>query len=127
MNLPRIICSGMLSLVIAGCASAHGTNCVAGGPPNNCQPASAPAPEAVRRAPRLASPAIVVPPVIRPQPVPAPPTATTLPAAPAVKGICSPGGCTGTDAQTYQGGTGTTYMNNGGRPCHRNGVWMQCF
>jgi hypothetical protein len=128
MDLKHTAFAGALLLTIAGCVSAQSGSCAAAGQANNCSAPSIPAPEAVRKAARQPSPAIVIPPVVtRPQPAPALPDAGTAPAAPAVKGICGPGGCTGTDAQSYRGNNGATYLNNAGRPCHRNGVWMQCF
>src|SRR6476661_2726974 len=68
---------------------------------------------------RSVSPAPTVPPQ-RGAPPPALP-------APALKSTCQPGGCIDSDARRYQGGTGTTYLDSAGRPCHRNGTWLQCF
>lgn len=128
MNLKHATFAGALLLMIAGCVSAQSGSCSAGGQANNCPPPSAPASEATGKGERRPGPVIVTPPMVtRPQTAPVLPDAGTAPAAPVVKGICGPGGCMGTDAQSYRGNDGTTYLNNAGRPCHRNGVWMQCF
>jgi hypothetical protein len=61
----------------------------------------------------------VVPPVILP--------GTAAPSAPAPLGTCDGAGCWNSEGGRYNGGTGNTYLNNGGRLCNRNGASVQCF
>lgn len=64
------------------------------------------------------------------QPSTSPPAPAVPPAAPPSRPApvtgCDPGGCW-SGGQRYQGGSGNTYVNPGGRPCQSNGTWMQCF
>ncbi len=127
MDIARMVSAGVVIFLIAGCVSAHGTGCGTGGHAAGCQPTPAAVQEAARNETRWAGADAVIPQLTPRPPAAGLPNAGMAPSTPVVKGICSPGGCTGTDAQTYQGGGGTTYLNSGGRLCHRNGVWMQCF
>ncbi|RJG02553.1 hypothetical protein D3878_14030 [Noviherbaspirillum sedimenti] len=40
---------------------------------------------------------------------------------------CDPGGCRDAAGNRYNNGAGSTYLNDAGRLCTRNGTWMQCF
>jgi len=75
-----------------------------------------------------------LPPVRRAEPMPrppaAPPAASPAPAAPSRPRpltVCDSGGCWNTDGSRYNGGTGNSFIDRGGRLCQRNGAWMQCF
>lgn len=75
-----------------------------------------------------------LPPLRRTEPVPrqpaAPPAAAPAPAVPTGPRpltACDPGGCWNPDGSRYNGGTGNSFIDRGGRLCQRNGAWMQCF
>lgn len=49
------------------------------------------------------------------------------PTAPLPVPTCDPGGCWDSGGNRYHGGVGNTYLDQNGRPCQRNGGWLQCF
>lgn len=63
------------------------------------------------------------------QPIaPGPAIAAPLaPSAPAALNTCDAGGCWGMGGGRYDAGAGSTYLTPAGRPCQRNGAFMQCF
>jgi hypothetical protein len=50
-----------------------------------------------------------------------------LPGAPSLLTSCDPGGCWDSHGKRYNSGGANTYLNQSGRPCNRNGIWVQCF
>lgn len=72
-----------------------------------------------------------------PPPVPAPmpgvlparpaPVAPAVPSAPLPATGCDVGGCRDAAGARHNGGVGNVTLDPGGRPCVRNGVWLQCF
>ncbi|WP_158590353.1 hypothetical protein [Noviherbaspirillum cavernae] len=68
------------------------------------------------------------PPIRIPSPPPPPSVQQPVtPAPPSPVTTCDAGGCWSPGGTRYQGGAGGTYLDNSGRLCQRNGVWMQCF
>lgn len=89
-------------------------------------------PQAQRKneVPRRAVPALVERPATVTPPAPAVPMPsvpqTSVPSGPAPVTGCDAGGCW-SGGNRYNGGTGGTYIDKGGRPCQSNGAFMQCF
>jgi hypothetical protein len=111
MKCSRALISLMLCAQLAGFAHAQDSGCK---PPENrsdCESARS----AARK--RIAPGNMERPPAPVGQ-APAPPTVT---------GSCDAGGCWDNGANRYHGGTGNTYLDSRGKPCHRVGSWMQCF
>ncbi|MDC8757582.1 hypothetical protein [Janthinobacterium fluminis] len=123
----------------AGAASPHWPLCtLAPDDPSRlavepCRPAP-PAPGAARRA---------VPQIIMPMPMPMPPPAlppapapvrtpawakpAVPPRAPLPVNSCELGVCRDAAGVLYNGGVGNVTLDPNGRPCVRNGAWLQCF
>jgi hypothetical protein len=76
----------------------------------------------VTAVPSIPAPAAIVP---TPSAQPQPPAIATQ--APATVTSCSAGGCLDSGGNQYIGGAaGNVYLNSGGKPCARTGIWMQC-
>ena len=131
MHSTSLIAACLLSLALAACAVDAGrrepeqprrVNPVPAKPRSETPP---PAPVAPLQ--RQPAPARIPYQLILPPPLPAPPPAPAGPQTPVPLTTCDPGGCWNTGAGRYNGGTGDTFLDRGGRQCVRNGAWMQCF
>ena len=69
----------------------------------------------------------VIPEPVKPQPVEIPPPASAQRPGPVPLSSCDAGGCWSTNADRYNGGAGGVYLDKRGKPCQRQGPWMQCF
>lgn len=105
------------------------TGCTLAAEPTCTLPEQQPA--CVKRSAKARAQTLIAPPTLsRPQrPASSPPAIppVVVPAPPDTVGPCDPGGCWNAGGGRYQGGTGNTYLDSKGRPCQRNGAFMQCF
>jgi len=133
MHSASLIAACSLLLTLAACAVDAGRR--EPEPPRRANPTpAAPRSETAPPAPvtplqRQPAPARIPYQLILPPPLPAPPPvqAPVGPQTPVPLGTCDPGGCWNSGAGRYNGGTGETFLDRGGRQCVRNGAWMQCF
>lgn len=131
MHSTSLIAACLLSLALAACAVDAGRR--EPEQPHRVNPAPAkprsetPPPAPVAPLQRQPAPARIPYQLILPPPLPAPPPAPAGPQTPVPLTTCDPGGCWNTGAGRYNGGTGDTFLDRGGRQCVRNGAWMQCF
>ncbi|HEY8605841.1 MAG TPA: hypothetical protein VIM12_01845 [Noviherbaspirillum sp.] len=147
MTVPRIPLLLLLHTLLAGCTSADPS--VYFPPPSpprvalpaatvedadgvHARPAPAQIPGPAGEQPRRASSATIVRMPAPPAPPPAvpapslPATSAPVPPGPQPVNSCDAGGCW-TPGGRVQGGTGNVHLDAGGRPCHVNGGWLQCF
>lgn len=76
-------------------------------------------PQAIERMPAPAPPVAAYP--LRP-----PPVVPAMPRTPLPLGGCDVGGCRDANGVRHNGGVGNVTLDPGGRPCVRNGAWLQC-
>jgi hypothetical protein len=74
----------------------------------------------IGRMPAAAAP-VVAPPLVSIKPTP------VQPPAPVPLNSCDAGGCLGADGKRYTPAAGAATLDDKGRLCQRNGVWVQCF